>query len=476
MSSSIPIPIRPLSFAERRRLFELPRSSWADYDTGLISAGGGVWPRSAKSVPISPQAAAVLGLEPSVTALSPDQLISAILMAPVDLLWNGGIGTYVKATGQSHADVGDRSNDAVRVDASALGVKVIGEGGNLGLTQEARIEYALAGGLVNTDFIDNSAGVDTSDHEVNIKILLDEVVRDGEMTTAGRDELMATMTDEVGQPGAGAQLPPEPGAGGGQGSGAVQMLHVHARYIRKLEREGRIRRRLDVLPADKDIAERRSARLRADAARVLRAAGAHQDRRRAGGAGLRGARRPVPEARADLATSPCRCASGSPTGWLATGCTARSSRPPWSTTWWTGPASRSRSGSTRRPVPRCPTSPRRGWSPGTSSTWRASGVEVKELDGKVEISAQILALLEGRKLTERAARWLLHFRRPPFDIQATIDYFAGGVLAVAGGFPKLLVGLDQRGFEERRDELRRARVPRWPGPLDRGDGARVLGL
>src|SRR6185437_8788819 len=160
-----PDPDPALSIAERRRLFDLPRSSWADYDAGLISAGGGVWPRTAKSVPVSPQAAAVLGLDSGVTSLSPDQLINAILLAPVDLLWNGGIGTYVKATSQSNADVGDRSNDAVRVDGAALRCKVIGEGGNLGLTQEARIEYSLAGGLVNTDFIDNSAGVDTSDHE-----------------------------------------------------------------------------------------------------------------------------------------------------------------------------------------------------------------------------------------------------------------------------------------------------------------------
>ena len=136
-----PDPDPAASFAERRRMFDLPRSSWADYDTSLISDGGGVWPRSAKSIPVSPQVSAVLGLEGGVTALAPDQLISAILAAPVDLLWNGGIGTYVKASNQSNADVGDRSNDAVRIDASQLRTRVVGEGGNLGLTQEARIEY-----------------------------------------------------------------------------------------------------------------------------------------------------------------------------------------------------------------------------------------------------------------------------------------------------------------------------------------------
>ena len=167
-----PDPDPATSFAERERLFALPRSSWADYNTKLISPGGGVWPRTAKSVPVSAQARAALGLDDSVGTLRPDQLISAILAAPVGLLWNGGIGTYVKASTETHADAGDRANDAVRIDAPRLRAQVVAEGGNLGLTQAARIEYALAGGLVNTDFIDNSAGVDTSDHEVNIKILL----------------------------------------------------------------------------------------------------------------------------------------------------------------------------------------------------------------------------------------------------------------------------------------------------------------
>ena len=253
-----PDPDPAVSFAERRRMFELPRSSWDDYDKDLISGGGGVWPRSAKSVPISPQVRAVLGLEDGTSALAPDELISAILTAPVDLLWNGGIGTYVKATFQVNADAGDRTNDAVRVDAAQVRAKVIGEGGNLGLTQEARIEYSLCGGLVNTDFIDNSAGVDTSDHEVNIKILLDEVVRDGDMTVADRDELLQAMTDEVGMLVLAHNYLQNRALAAARAQ-AAQMLHVHARYIRKLEREGRIKRRLDVLPADKDIAERRPA-------------------------------------------------------------------------------------------------------------------------------------------------------------------------------------------------------------------------
>ena len=253
-----PDPDPEASFAERERLFALPRSSWADYAATLISPGGGVWPRTVKSVRLSPQARAALGIDEAVTALTPDQLISAILSAPVDLLWNGGIGTYVKASTQSHADADDRSTDAVRVDATDLRARIVAEGGNLGLTQAARIEYALAGGLVDTDFIDNSAGVDTSDHEVNIKILLDRVVRTGELKAADRNRLLHEMTDEV----AALVLAHNYHQNrtlAASGAQAAQMLHVHARYIRKLERDRRIHRRLDVLPGDRELAERRAA-------------------------------------------------------------------------------------------------------------------------------------------------------------------------------------------------------------------------
>src|ERR671925_434016 len=165
-----PSPDAEKSWSERKRLFELPRSSWADYDPKLISKGGGVFPRSAKSVALSPEARQVLGIEAK--ALTPNELISAVLKAPVDLLYNGGIGTYVKSSRQSHAEVGDRTNDAIRVNGADLRCKVAAEGGNLGFTQLGRVEYALKGGKINTDAIDNSAGVSCSDHEVNIKILL----------------------------------------------------------------------------------------------------------------------------------------------------------------------------------------------------------------------------------------------------------------------------------------------------------------
>jgi len=253
-----PDPDPAKSFAERERLFGLARSSWADYDAKKISKGGGVWPRSAKSIPLSPEARRALGVEAK--ALPPPELLSAILKAPVDLLYNGGIGTYVKSSRESHAQVGDRANDALRVDGRELRCKVVAEGGNLGFTQLGRIEYALAGGRINTDAIDNSAGVDCSDHEVNIKILLDAAVREGELTLKQRDRLLAEMTDEV------AQLVLRDNVFQTQslsvaGRVAPQLLDQQARYIQSLERAGRLNRAIEFLPGDEEIAERKAARL-----------------------------------------------------------------------------------------------------------------------------------------------------------------------------------------------------------------------
>jgi glutamate dehydrogenase len=193
-----PDPDPAVSYAERRRLFELPRSSWANYDTSLLSTGGAVFPRTLKSITLSSEACKRLGTE--VTTFTPNELMSTILRAPVDVLWNGGIGTYVKASTESNADVGDRSNDGLRVNGNDLRCRIVGEGGNLGMTQRGRIEFALKGGLVNTDAIDNSAGVDCSDHEVNIKILLGAVMAEGEMTFEQRNSLLQEMTDEVCKP------------------------------------------------------------------------------------------------------------------------------------------------------------------------------------------------------------------------------------------------------------------------------------
>jgi glutamate dehydrogenase len=245
------------SFVERERMFKLPRSSWDDYNKQLISAGGGVYPRTLKSIPISPEVRAVLGLKPDVTQLAPNDLLSAILKAPVDLLWNGGIGTYVKSSAETHADVGDRANNALRVNGVELRCKVVGEGGNLGFTQKGRIEAAQHGVLLNTDFIDNSAGVDTSDHEVNIKILLGDAVQRGELTTEQRNTLLASMTDEVGQ------LVLWDNYRQNQAITLMEHQSVHrigsmAHFIRQLESEGLLDRQVENLPSETELTERKA--------------------------------------------------------------------------------------------------------------------------------------------------------------------------------------------------------------------------
>jgi glutamate dehydrogenase len=250
-----PEPDAATSFRERQRLFELPRSSWADYDTSLISEGGGVFDRSLKSVTITPEMTKALGLPENAAHLTPAELMKAILQAPVDLLWNGGIGTYVKAASESNADIGDRANDAIRVDGAMLRVKAIGEGGNLGLSQLGRVEASLNGVRVNTDAIDNSAGVDTSDHEVNIKILLTGLVRAGDLTLKQRNALLASMTDDV----AHQVLRDNYEQNVLLGNARAQehpMLPVHERLIHWLEDRGELDRALEFLPGDGELARR----------------------------------------------------------------------------------------------------------------------------------------------------------------------------------------------------------------------------
>ena len=252
-----PAPDTAASFAERERLFNLPRSSWDDYDKSKISKGGGVHPRSAKTIALTPEVRAVLGIE--ATELTPPELLKVILKAPVDLLYNGGIGTYVKAARQSSAEVGDRANDAIRVNGSELQCKVVAEGGNLGFTQLGRVEYAQRGGRIFTDAIDNSAGVDCSDHEVNIKILMGIVMADGEMTIKQRNKLLAEMTDDVGR----LVLADNYYQTQSLSVSAVRgekLLDAQAAFIRALERAGRLNRVVEYLPSDDDIAERRAAK------------------------------------------------------------------------------------------------------------------------------------------------------------------------------------------------------------------------
>jgi glutamate dehydrogenase len=452
-----PSPDPAASFTERERMFALPRSSWADYDQALISPGGGVWPRSAKSVPVSQQARSALGIDATVSALSPDELISAILSAPVDLLWNGGIGTYVKASSESQADAGDRSNDAVRIDATGLRARVVGEGGNLGLTQAARIEYSLGGGLMNTDFIDNSAGVDTSDHEVNIKILLADAIRDGAIPASGRHELLNEMTDEV------ADLVLRHNFGQNMAlavarAQAPSLLHVHARYLRKLIRDKRLNAEQDELPGEREIAERRSS-----------------------GRGLTNPELALLLAHTKIAAAEDVLASSLPDDpYLRRVLDAYFPAPMRARF-----ADRMDAHPLRREIITTSAVNEMIDTSGTTFLFRlieetgasvpdltrawlvarevfdmsAFWHQVEDLAGRVGIAAQITLLLEGRKLTERAARWLLHNRRPPFDLQATVGFFADGVRTVRSGLPKLLTGRDLTGFEERRDSYLDLGVP-----------------
>jgi glutamate dehydrogenase len=454
-----PDPDPAVSFAERQRLFNLPRSSWADYDPSLISAGGLICPREAKSVSLSPQARAALGIDEGTLHLSPDELISVILKAPVDLLWNGGIGTYVKASNETHADAGDRSNDAVRVDATQLRARVVAEGGNLGLTQAARIEYALGGGLVNTDFIDNSAGVDTSDHEVNIKILLADAITARAIKPEERGELLHGMTDEV----ATHVLRHNDGQNMALAVARYQaprLLHVHARYLRKLVREKRLSPD-DVLPGPKEIAVRRSAGtgLTTPELALLLAhtkIGASQE--------VFASDLPddpyLRKALVDYFPAPLR--AGKPAGQLSG---HRLRREIITTSVINemvdtgGSTFLFRMGEeTGAPVPDIT----RAWLVarevfGMPAFWR----QVEGVAGllKIDVDARIALVLEARKLVERATRWLLMNRRAPFDITETVSFLNGGVAAVRSAIPKLLSGRDLAGYEERRASFAARGVP-----------------
>jgi glutamate dehydrogenase len=253
-----PDPDAARSWDERKRLFDLPRSSWEDYDRSLISEGGGVYSREQKSIPITPQARAALGIADGVEELTPPALIKTILKAPADLLFNGGIGTYVKAETESDADVGDRANDPVRVNGNQVRAKVIGEGGNLGITSLGRIEFDLAGGRANTDALDNSAGVDCSDHEVNIKILIDSLVTAGKVRASDRTDLLLSMTDEVGR----LVLKDNEDQNdlmGTSRANAASLLPVHARMIKDFVKDRRLNRELEALPSEKEIRRRTEA-------------------------------------------------------------------------------------------------------------------------------------------------------------------------------------------------------------------------
>ncbi|SCK21169.1 NAD-glutamate dehydrogenase [Streptomyces sp. WMMB 322] len=452
-----PDPDAATSYAERRRLYDLPRSSWEDYDTSLISAGGGVYPRTAKSVPVSPQVRAALGIESKAGKVTPAELMRAILAAPVDLLWNGGIGTYVKASTETDADVGDKANDAIRIDGQDLRVKVVGEGGNLGLTQLGRIEFALNGGRVNTDAIDNSAGVDTSDHEVNIKILLNAVVANGDMTVKQRNSLLSDMTDEVGElvlrnnyaqnVALANSIEVAPG-----------LLQAHHRHMRRLAKEGRLDRELEFLPSDKQIRDRLAA-----------------------GAGLTQPELAVLLAYTKITLSDDLIATQLPDDpylqQLAHAYFPRQLREQFpeeiighalrreivttllvNDTVNTGGSSfahrmKEETGASTEEVVRAHTAARAIFRLG--EIWD----EAEALDNVVAADVLTSIRLQSRRLVERGTRWLLNNRPQPLQLAETIELFSDRVAAVWDELPKLLKGDDRVWHQAILDRLAEAGVP-----------------
>ncbi|MGW0757665.1 NAD-glutamate dehydrogenase [Streptomyces sp. NPDC002814] len=452
-----PNPDAATGYAERRRVFELPRSSWADYNTELLSAGGGIFPRSAKSIPINGHIREALGIEGKVAKMTPADLMKAILKSPVDLLWNGGIGTYVKASTESHADVGDKANDSIRVDGADLRVKVVGEGGNLGLTQLGRIEFARHGGKINTDAIDNSAGVDTSDHEVNIKILLNSLVTDGDMTVKQRNKLLAEMTDEVGR----LVLRNNYAQNTAISNALAQskdMLHAQQRFMRHLVREGHLDRAIEFLPTDRQIRERLGA-----------------------GQGLTGPETAVLLAYTKITVADELLHTSLPDDPYLRGllyayfpAPLREKFPEHidshplhreivttvlvNDTVNTGGTSflhrlREETGASLEEIVRAQTAARTIFH--AAAVWDA----VELLDNKVEAAVQTRIRLHSRRLCERGTRWLLNNRPQPLELAETVEFFGDRVEQVWSQLPKLLRGADLDWYQQIHDELTGVGVP-----------------
>ena len=434
------------SYKERKRLFDLPRSSWDDYDGSLISEGGGVYPRTLKSVPISPEVREVLQLADDVAALTPGQLMNAILTAPVDLFWNGGIGTYVKAESENNADVGDKANDAIRINGGELRAKVVGEGGNLGFTQLGRVEASQAGVRINTDAIDNSAGVDTSDHEVNIKILLDSVVRSGDLTGKQRNELLATMTDDVAYHVLRDNYEQNVLLGNARMQ-AHSMLPVHQRFITLLEERGELDRDLEFLPSDAEI-----------------------DRRDALGLGLTSPEFSVLLAYAKMTLSDDLLESSLPdesyfarllSSYFPPALVERYAdrldqhtlrRQIITTVFVNEMINRGgitftyrageEAGATPVEIARAYAVARDVF--GLDEFWR----NVELLDNAVPTEAQSAVYLETRRLLDRATRWVLQNRRSLVDVEAEIEHFAA-VRSLAPKIPQMLRGAERDRLERR---------------------------
>lgn len=451
-----PSPDPALSFAERKRLFNLPRSSWNDYEAQLISKGGGVFLRTAKAIVVTPEMKALFDIDKDV--LTPNDLIKAALKSPVDLIWNGGIGTFVKASTETNNDVGDRGNDAIRINGNELRARVVCEGGNLGLTQLGRVEYALMGGKINTDFIDNSGGVDCSDHEVNIKILLNAVMNNGDMTLKQRNQLLIKMTDEV------ADLVLQNNyhqnlAISLASYQAPAYLSLYMRYIDALEEKKRINRTLEFLPDNKTLLERKAAGLgltRPELAILLsyskiildtkiRKSGLTKDpylsqyvqhafptplRKRYGDLLLK--HKLYNEIVSTQISNQLVAEMGITFVYQM----------------------QDETGSSTASIVKAYVSAREIFH--TAELF----AEIESLDYKVDIAVQYRMFQTITGLIRRSTRWILRSRRGRVNVVDTIDHFASSVEILFKQLPKLLIGIELANFEERRDALIAANVPK----------------
>jgi glutamate dehydrogenase len=452
-----PTPDPDTSWAERAKLFALQGSSWADYDSTLISDGGGVFPRTVKSIEITPAMHKALGIPAAVESLTPAGLINACLKAPVDLLWNGGIGTYVKATPETHAEVGDKANDGLRVDGCELRARCVGEGGNLGFTQRGRVEYAARGGRINTDFIDNSAGVDTSDHEVNIKILLSSEMAAGRLSQRDRDAFLASMTDEVAE----LVLAHNYDQNIAMANSVYQsasMAGVHEDWMERLAHSGLLDRELEALPSTEEMDNRRSknrgltspelATLMAYTKIVLedeilgsdlpddpylsdRLISYFPTAMRERYAAVMPAHRLRREIITTMVVNQFVDASGIT-------CFHRLS---------------AETGASAADVIRAQIAARTIFD--VDQHERA----IRDLDHRVDSQVQMTLRMEVRTLVERATRWLINNYQRPLDISTAVHQMSSGVRQVQEALPTVLQGRDHDAYEKRLQSYRTAGVP-----------------
>ncbi|QDP96415.1 NAD-glutamate dehydrogenase [Microlunatus elymi] len=451
-----PDPDAETSWQERKRLFELPRSSWADYDKSLISEGGGIFARQLKAIKITDQMRKVFDIPADVIKLSPAEMINTVLKAPVDLLFNGGVGTYVKASRESNADVGDKANDYVRVNGSEIRARAVGEGGNLGCTQLGRVEYAMAGGKINTDFIDNSAGVDTSDHEVNIKILLADEVSEGRLSGTARDDLLAAMTDEVAEKVLANNAQQNLALANSEFQTA-SMAGVHEDWMERLSEQRLLDRELEFLPTTAEMAERREdgrglttpelATLMAYTKIVLERELVQSDL-------------PDDENLQHLLIDYFprllreRYADRMPSHQLhreiiATAAVNQFVNQSGITCYHRLSAE---TGATSAELIRAQVVARK--------LFGADDLEarIRGLDHQVDAAAQTRLRLEVRTLVERTTRWLIVNRRSPIDIAAVVDQLGGGIATVVQALPGVLSGRDLEAYDRRRTRFEMAGV------------------